>query len=41
MTDPRPTVLLLCRHNAGRSQLGASLLAAELNAGPATPGVAH
>jgi arsenate reductase len=26
MTDTTPTVLFLCQHNAGRSQLGAALL---------------
>ncbi|MEV5340898.1 phosphotyrosine protein phosphatase [Streptomyces sp. NPDC052676] len=27
MTDAPPTVLFICQHNAGRSQLGAALLA--------------
>ncbi|WP_454157246.1 arsenate-mycothiol transferase ArsC [Microbacterium lacticum] len=26
MTDTTPTVLFICQHNAGRSQLGAALL---------------
>ena len=33
MTDPRPEVLFVCVHNAGRSQMAAALLGSDSASG--------